>query len=138
MSNFAEFKDDINRMAVSAELLGEVMLMYAEIAPEERGFEARAIRVAKLLTKKGHDEKCGMLAVAIIIRLMALDAILADRELQGWTLPSAEPGVSFVHSDILRAAAEEAVIEGSKGQPIFDAANFRQRLLQVAASAGRA
>ena len=138
MSSFAEFKDDINRTVVSAELLGEVMAMYAEIGPEERGFESRAIRVVKLLTDKGHDKKCGQLAAAIIIRLMALDAILADKEVQGWTLPSAEPGVSFVHSNILRAAAEEAIMEGSKGQPIFDAANFRRRVLQIAATGGRA
>jgi hypothetical protein len=78
VSNFAEFKGDINRTAVSAELLGEVMMMYAEIAPEERGFEARAERVVALLTKKGHGEKRGLLAMAVMIRLMALDAILAD------------------------------------------------------------
>ena len=138
MPNFAEFKDDINRTAVSADLLGEVMRMYAEIAPEERGFEARAIRVVKLLTKKGHDEKCGLLAVAIIIRLMALDAILADKEVQDWTLPGAEPGVTYVHSALLTAAAEETVVEGSKGQPMFDAASFRRRVLQMAATGGRA
>ena len=69
MSDFAEFKDDINRTAVSAELLGEVMMMYGEIAPEERGFEARAERVVALLTKKGHGEKRGLLAMAVMIRL---------------------------------------------------------------------
>ena len=101
MSDFAEFKDDINRTAVSAELLGEVMMMYGEIAPEERGFEARAERVVALLTKKGHGEKPGPLAMAIMIRLMALDAILADKEVQDWTLPGAEPGVTYVHSALL-------------------------------------
>jgi hypothetical protein len=138
VSNFAEFKGDINRTAVSAELLGEVMMMYAEIAPEERGFEARAERVVALLTKKGHGEKRGLLAMAVMIRLMALDAILADKEVQDWTLPGAEPGVTYVHSALLKAAAEETVVEGSKGQPMFDPANFRQRVLQMAATGGRA
>ena len=138
MSDFAEFKDDINRTAVSAELLGEVMMMYGEIAPEERGFEARAERVVALLTKKGHGEKPGPLAMAIMIRLMALDAILESSKVQGWTLPGAEPGVTYVHSALLRAAAEETVIEGSKGQPMFDTANFRRRVLQMAATGGRA
>lgn len=53
MSGFAEFKEEVNRISVSAELLGEVMAMYAEITPEDLSFEARAIRVVKLLTKKG-------------------------------------------------------------------------------------
>ena len=138
MSNFAEFEDEINRVTVSAELPGEVMLMYAELAPEKRGFEARAMQVVELLTNKRHGEKRGLLAMAIMIRLMALDAILADREVEDWTLPGAEPGATYVHSSLLRAACEETVVEGSKGQPMFDDASFRQRLLQMAATGNRA
>ncbi len=138
MSDFAKFKDDLNRIAVTAELLGEVMEMYAEIPPEQRSFEVRARRVVELLTGKGHDRSCGLLAMAITIRLMALDAILEDSEVQCWTLAGTEPGVTYVHSDLLRAAAEEAVLEGSMGEPIFDTANFRQRVLQIAAAKGRA
>jgi hypothetical protein len=138
VSDFARFKDDLNRTAVTAELLGEVMEMNAAIAPEERSFEARARRVIELLAEKGHDRNRGLLATAITIRLMALDTILQDREVQRWTIPGKEAGVTYVHSDLLRAAAEEAVLEGSMGEPMFDAANFRRRVLQTAATRGRA
>lgn len=138
MPDFAKFKKDLNRIAVTAELLGEVMEMYAALAPEQRSFEARARRVVELLTAKGYDRNRGLLAVAITIRLMALDAILQDSEVQCWTLPGTEAGVTYVHSDLLRAAAEEAVLEGSMGEPIFDTANFRRRVLQLAAARGRA
>lgn len=79
MSDFAKFTDDINRTAVSVKLRGEVMVMYADLAPEERDFEVRATRVVEFLTKKGYGEKRGLLAMAIMIRLMALDAILAKQ-----------------------------------------------------------
>jgi|SRR5271170_6260395 len=138
MSDFAKFVDDINGTAVSPELLGEVMKMYAGLTPEECGFETRARRVMEHLGKKNYGEKHGLLAMAIMIRLMALDAILADREVVDWTLPGAEPGVTYVHSSLLRAAAEETVVEGPKGQPMFYTARFRQRVLQIAAAGGRA
>lgn len=138
MSNFAEFKDEINRVTISSKLLGEVMLMYSALGPEDRGFETRAMQVEKFLTNKRQGEKHGLLAAAIMIRLMALDAILADREVGDWTLPGGKPGVTYVHSSLLRAAAEETVVEGSKGQPMFDPASFRQRVLRIAATGGRA
>ncbi len=136
MSNFDEFKHDINRTSVSPELLGEVIEMYTGLALEERDFEARAIRVVKFLTERGYGRNCGLIAATIIIRLMALDAILADKQVQGWSLPGTEPGETYVHFALLKAAAQETVVAGSSGQPIFDAANFRQRVLQVAGTGG--
>jgi len=61
-----------------------------------------------------------------------------DGEVRGWILPGSEPGISYRHADLLRAAAEEPVVEGPEGQPVFIAGPFRQRLLENVASKARA
>jgi len=137
--DFAKFKRDINATKVPVDLLGEVMVMCAAMRPAERDqFEARAARVLDLLATKGFGKDCGLLAMAITIRLMALDAVLGDREVRGWVLTSSEPGITYVHADLLKAAAEEPVVEGPEGRPIFIAESFRQRVLELAVSRGRA
>ncbi len=139
MSDFLKFKNDINAIEVTAELLGEVMDMYAAMPPDERLiFEMRAMRVLQLLAKQGHDANRGMVAMTITIRLMALDAVLEDSQLQGWVLPGPEPGLTFVHGDLLKAAAEEPLIEGPEGHPSFVPSSFRRRVLQIAAARGGA
>src|SRR5260370_42483101 len=88
MPDFAKFKRDINATKVPADLLGEVMVMCAALPPAERdSFEFRATRVLDLLAKKGYGKECGLLAMTITIRLMALDAILEGGEVRGWILP---------------------------------------------------
>ncbi len=137
MSDFAKFKNDINATKVTAELLGEVTDTYAAMPPDERlVFEARATRVLRLLEEAGCGANRGLLAMTITIRLMVLDAILEDSQVQGWVLPGPEPGVTYVHADLLKAAAEEPIMEGPEGHPMFIAASFRQRVLQIAVARG--
>jgi hypothetical protein len=76
--------------------------------------------------------------LTVTIRLMALDAVLDDGKVRGWMLPGSESEITYVHADLLRAAADEPIVEGPEGQPIFIAGSFRQRLLQIAASRGNA
>jgi hypothetical protein len=138
VSDFLKFKNDLNKTKVTPELLGEVMVMYAGLPPEERIFEARAKRVIELLYNRGHGINCGLLAMAITIRLMALDVILRDHEVQGWTLPGDGPDVTYVHSYLLKVAAEAPLQEGPNSQPIFDSTDFRRRVLRIAGTRGQA
>jgi hypothetical protein len=136
--DFLKFTNDINATKVTPELLGEVMVMYATLPPEERVFEVRAKRVIALLRDRGAGAGCGLLAMAITIRLMALDVILKDRDVQGWTLPGDGPDVTYVHSELLKVAAEAPLLEGANGQPIFDSGDFRRRVLRIAGAGGHA
>jgi hypothetical protein len=138
MSPFAKFKDDINAVNVSADLLGEVMVMWASLPPQEWSeFEVRVTRVIEFLTKKNNYGKDPtFLACAITIRLMALNSVLNDTEFRGLLLPASQDGITYVHGDLLKAAAEGLVLEGPKGQPIFEAEPFRQRVLQMTESRG--
>jgi hypothetical protein len=135
MSEFAAFKQEINAIQVTPELLGEVMVIYATLPAAEQTFEARAKRVVALLTER-KAENAGMLAMAVTVRLMALDGALADEGIRHWTLPGDQPERTYVHASVLRAACEEAVLESPQGQPIFDPDRFRARVLQCAAAAG--
>jgi hypothetical protein len=139
VSDFAKFKSDINRAIVTGQLLGDVMLAYAAMPIEARSvFENRVNRVLDLLEEKGHGKNRGLLAMAITVRLMALDAILGDERIEGWTIRGREPGMTYVHADLLSAAAEEPVLEDPRGEPVFDTENFRRRVLEITGTRGHA
>lgn len=135
MSDFLAFKRQINAIQVAPELLGEVMLIYATLPAAEQTFEGRAKRIVALLTDRKMDD-AGILAMAVTVRLMALDGALADDGIRHWTLPGDQPERTYVHASVLRAACEETILEGPEGQPIFDPDGFRARVLRCAAASG--
>jgi hypothetical protein len=139
MPAFKKFQTDINATKVSADLLGEVMLMYASLSSEEwEDFDLKIIRVIELLKGKNYGKESEFLAMTIAIRLMALDSILLNAEFRGFQYPRDARGISYIHGDLLKAAAEELILEGPQGQPIFEVEAFRQTVLRIAASKGQA
>ena len=46
-------------------------------------------------------------------------------------MPCREEGATYLHADLLKAAAKEALIEGADGSVEFDANSFAHRVLQV-------
>lgn len=78
-----------------------------------------------------------MLAMAVALRLMALDAMVVEPELRGWLMSERSPdGVTYIHGDLLKVAAEQAVLEGPAGEPIFDPVSFRTRLMELTVARG--
>lgn len=137
MSNYLE---TVNRTKVSAELLGEVLKMHADMPAKDRPvFEVRAIRLFEFLDNKGlggKDRK--MLAVAIDFRVTALARLQKDAGLRAWSMPGQEPGVVSISFDMLRAAADEPLVEDAAGQAAFDLDSFKRRLLAITDADGRA
>jgi|GEM_PF-974544 len=128
----------VNRTKVTADLLGEVLEMHAAMSAEDRPvFEARAIRIFELLERKGLNEDRGALATAIDFRLTALARLQKDNALHGWTMPGTEAGMDYIHADLLKAAAEEPLIE-KHGQAVFDVQSFQNRVLTNAKMRGSA
>jgi len=137
--DFTEFKRRINAITVPPELLGEAMLMIAKLpAADKKSFETRTARVVELVERKGWGEASCLVAMAITVRLMALDSVLDDRLVKEWQLPAAECGASYVHHEVLRIATEEPVLEGPEGQPVFAVGPFCTRLTAAATPKGRA
>jgi hypothetical protein len=136
----AGFLDGVNRTRVTAELLYEVMQMHSAMAPEDRGvFEARAFRIFELLRSKGlRTNKMAALATAIDFRLTALARLQRGAALRGWSMPGQEPGAVSISVGVLKAAAEEPLIENAEERAAFDVESFRRRVLANAEAAGRA
>ena len=131
----------INREEVTPELLGEVLALYARMEPEDRRvFEARMFRLFELLRERRLGGAESDLAIAIEFRLEALAALQGDHALSAWTLPGRQggDGADYVHADLVKAAAEEPLIETGTGRPRFDLASFRERVLASAGPRGNA
>ena len=140
MSAPDEFMREINAQKVAAPLLGKVMHLWASLPRDEwQDFDRKLERVVDLVGK----ENCGagdpMLAMAIALRLMALDALVLDPEFRAWLITEHSPdGVTYIHGDLLQIAADQMILEGAEGEPLFDQNSFRIRLLQLTSTRGRA
>lgn len=135
--DFSEFKVRINAIKIAPDLLGEVMVMLAGLPAAERGdFEARATRIVGFLDGKHIGDNSVLLALAIAVRLMALDSVMDDRLVKEWLIPAPDQGVTYVHADLLRVAVEEPVTEDSEGRPAFVVGSFCRCLARAAAARG--
>ena len=134
------FMQEINAQKVSAPLLGKVMLLWASLPRDEwRGFDRRVEHVVELDDTEAGAEGSPMLAMAVALRLMALDAMVVDPELRGWLMSERSPdGITYIHGDLLKIAAEQAVLEGPAGEATFDRVSFRAHLMQLDATRGQA
>ena len=128
----------VNEVQVTADLLGEVLEMHADMAPEDRPvFEARAIRLFELLDRKGLHESRALISMAVDFRLTALAKLHGQgKVLRGWTMPGDVDGMSYLNSDVLKAVAEEPLVEDSDGEAIFDPDSFQRRVLACAETSG--
>lgn len=126
MSAPDHFIRDINALSVPAPLLGEVMIMWAGLPPDEwANFDRKLERVVEFIDKNDRSEKHFMLAMAVALRLMALDSMVVDPEIRGWLMPGqSSSGITYLHGDLLKVAAEEVILEGPHGEPTFAPASF--------------
>lgn len=130
----------VNRTRVSPALLAEAMELHSDMPAEDRpAFEARAFELFRFLTGKGFEgTRLSDLAVAINFRLTALAYLVQGDQMRGWTLPGDTEGLTYLHADVLKAAAKEPLIEDAEGKAAFDGPTFSERLLRVSAVRGRA
>jgi len=140
MSAPDEFIQEINAQNVPAPLLGRVMHLWASLPRDEwRDFDRKLERVVELVGREQDGDNSPMLAMAAALRLMALDAMVVDPELRGWLMSERSPdGITYIHGDLLKVAAEQTILEGPAGEPIFDRVSFRTRLMELAAARGHA
>ena len=140
MSAPDEFMREINAQKVAAALLGKVMHLWASLPRDEwQDFDRKLERVVDLVGKENGGDGAPMLAMAIALRLMALDALVLDPEFRGRLITEhSTGGVTYIHGDLLQIAADQMILEGAEGEPLFDQNSFRIRLLQLTSTRGRA
>jgi hypothetical protein len=138
MSAPDEFMQEINAQKVSAPLLGKVMHLWASLPRDEwNNFDRKLERVVDLVERVHGGESAPLLAMAVALRLMALDALVLDPEFRGWLITEHSPdGITYIHGDLLQIAAEQAVLEGPDGEPVFDRNSFHVRLMELTAVRG--
>ena len=134
------FLEKVNRTLVAPELLGEAMQMHAEMPVEDRRvFEGRSVALFQMLTDKGFKgRRHADLAMAIEFRLQALSRLIEAGITRGWTLPGGADGRTYLHADVLWAAAREPLIESADKQPSFDPDGFSRRLMELTQAKGQA
>lgn len=138
MSSDEEFLREINALDVPSALLGEVMIMWAALPAEVWGdFDKRLEHVLELVSRYDHTTDAPMRAMAVALRVMALDTIIEDPANRGWLVGSAD-GIKYIRSDLVNVAASEPLHAGSQGQPAFDRQTFHTRLMETVAARGRA
>lgn len=138
MARPKSFLDRVNATEVSAELLGEVMQMTAELPPETRqSYEARMVHLFEFLKEeKGlKGNRHSDVALAVEFRLTAMSRLLGEQAAPGWTLPG-QDGAEYVPIHMLRAAAEQPLIETPDQQAGFNADAFRVRVLELSEAKG--
>jgi hypothetical protein len=135
----SSFLTRVNKTAVTAELLGEVVAMRAAAAGRsQRVRDPRASDVRTAGREGARVGDGGKLAMGVDIRLQAFAVIVRDGKARGWITPGSEPGQVSISSDLLRTVAEEPLIEGPDGQATFDATSFQRRVLGITESRGHA
>ena len=133
------FLDRVNKTTVTPEVLGEVLEMHAAMKPKDRRvYEVRAIRLFELLKSKGLEDEGSDLSLAITFRLEALARLNGEPGLRAWTMPGGKKGMDYIHVDLLKAAAEEPLIEDAQQQAAFDVDGFEKRMLFLAKMRGGA
>jgi hypothetical protein len=131
-----------NQTPVPPELFVEAMTLFVEMPPEERSvFDVRTVRLADFLRAKGFSgEPHADLVVAITFRSFAIARLLRSDPVKGWIATRGEEtGLTRPEAEIIRAAAEEALVVEEPGSPAtFDLRSFAGRILHVAQPQGRA
>ena len=140
VSCMPSFLDKVNRTMVAPELLGEAMQMHAEMPVEDRRvFEGRSVALFQMLTDKGFKGRRHVdLAIAIEFRLQALSRLVDAGATRGWTLPGDADGRTYLHADLVWAAAREPLVESADKQASFDSDGFSRRLLELTEAKGQA
>jgi hypothetical protein len=111
-----------------------------EMPPEVRSvFDVRTLRLVDFLRAKGFAGRHHAdLVVAITFRSFALAHLVQSDPVKGWIISADERGMTRLHAEIVRAAAEEALVEDPDSAVVFDVRSFTPHLLFVAQPQGRA
>lgn len=126
-----------NETTVDPQLMEDIMTAVAELPARQRDFEGTTIEIVKRVGElELGDRERGDLAMALSFRFRALARLMEHGGGRGWTMPRKD-GCTFVHGELVRAAAEEPMIEVGN-QVEFDPESFHRRLLALAEMHGEA
>ena len=126
-----------NKVKVDPEIMTDILQAVASLPAGDRDFEGTTIEIVKRVADLDLPERERMdLGLAINFRFMAFARLMQNGGGRGWRLPG-EEGCTFVHEELVQAAAEEPMIEVNE-EVVFDEESFHRRLLALAEPHGEA
>ena len=128
-----EVLDRANRTPVLPELLVEAIELFVEMPCEEQSvLDLRTLRLVELLRARGFSgRRHADLVVAIIFRSSALADLVRCEPVNGWIVSAEQRGMTWLHAELIRAAAKEALIEAPDTVATFDVRSFSRRILHL-------
>ena len=134
-----EVLDRASRTPVPPELLVEAIELFAEMPCEEQSaLDVRTVRLVEFLWAKGFSgRRHADLVVAIIFRSSALAHLVRCDPVNGWIVSAEERGLTRLHAELIRAAAEEALVEDPDSVATFDVRSFARRIFHLTQPQGR-
>jgi hypothetical protein len=131
--------EKVNRTKISHEILADILRINTAMQANGLDFvEARIFRIFEFLESRKRPGNVPMLAMAIDLRLTALAKLENDTALRTWLQLHSTMDPISISTEILKAAAVEPLIENTTGDAVFNAENFRRRLLANITPKGRA
>ena len=132
-----KFLKHANKVKVDPELMNDILKAVADLPAGDRDFEGTTIEVVKRVADLDLPERERMdLGLAINFRFMAFARLMQSGGGRGWRVPGKD-GCTFVHEELIRAAAEEPMIQVND-EVVFDEESFHRRLLALAETHGEA
>jgi hypothetical protein len=121
----------VNRVRVTAELLGSVLRAQTGMLPQGRSpEEAAMLRIFQLLMNEGYRAgELRMIATAIEFRLTALANLIANDGFLACSVPRDAAYPAVITLEMLQAGADEPLIEDANGQAAFHPGSFLRRVL---------
>jgi len=133
----ARLLERANLTKVDPHLMEDVLEAVADLPAEDRGLESTMFLIVKRVAELGLPQpERKDLSMAINFRFMAFARLMERGAGKGWPQPGAD-GCTYVHSELIRAAAEEPMIEVDDDVAL-DSDSFHRRLLALAEMHGEA
>lgn len=122
----------INATAVTKDELREIASELKNLGPD-RSWEASVVVIANRFCDSGSEK-----VIAIHFRLKALQLLLQDEGIAGWTLPAHPDGTIPIHEAVFAATATRPLVCGDDDQLVFNRSEFLECVFREAEPEGSA
>ena len=127
------FVDRAMTIKVHPDLLRKALREHEQMSPQDRAdLTAQMISIIKITEKLKHVKKKdrSTLGHAIHLRLVALSRVHGRPEMRGYSFEKNKDGCSFIHDDVVVAAAQAPLVKVDDYIIAFDEDAFFQVLLR--------
>ncbi len=128
----------LGRSSVRLSIMKAAVEAIGKLPDTDRDFTGRSLAIIRLLDElRVPDKDRAEIAMSIMNRMEALARLHTEKAYRAWSMASNTPGMEFIHSDLVEAAASEPLIIGDRDAH-FDPTSFFNRVLEQSDLRGKA